>query len=396
MRATRWTGYLLLPIAFLLERSAWFAVRSILWEHIAGPGAEFADRASAVVRTTSWLVVLSPIAGAAVGYALGARRTLLIGMLSLCAGYLLLVEGSLAWPAAVIVALGLGLVRPAFLAVAGLVSPDPAETPRTTFFLFLYVMTTLAALLGPSFAGAFPAQDLFWVIVGAVALTVIATVAISIHAGVASIQRAQLPQPPRRAHPFAGAAVLLAMLFLAITVLRLGTALQAQSSVASQVQPYVHPVTVIVVIFLLGLVWIGISIGNTRIRASSPATVGLIVLAFAPVLIGLSLADPGWRYRDVLQLVFLVGGVALAAGEALVMPFLLSRISAGAPPKWSVAVAAAWLLATSLTSGLLAFTPDSMVVQVIALAFASLACLIAGIVLLVKRKRLRALFDGVE
>ena len=185
MRATRWTGYLLLPIAFLLERFAWFAVRSILWEHLAGPGAELAEAASTAVRVTGWLVLLSPIAGAAVGYAIGARRTLMIGMLALCAGYLLLVEGSTAWPGAIAVALGIGLVRPAFLAVAGAVSPDPAETPRTTFFLMLYAMNTLAALAGPPFAASFGAQKLVWAGAGAAIFAALASIAIAIHLAVA-------------------------------------------------------------------------------------------------------------------------------------------------------------------------------------------------------------------
>lgn len=43
MTAARWTGYLLLPIAFLMERLAWFAVRTVLWEHVAGASAAEAE-----------------------------------------------------------------------------------------------------------------------------------------------------------------------------------------------------------------------------------------------------------------------------------------------------------------------------------------------------------------
>lgn len=392
MKATRWTGYLFLPIAFLFERSAWFSLRSVLWEHVAGEGAAEADAASAVVRTVSWLVVLSPIAGAAVGYALGARRTLLIGLLSVAAGYLLLVEGTTVWPGAIVVALALGLVRPSFLAVAGAVSPDPAETPRTTLFLLLYAMTTLAALGGPAFAANVRAQELYWIAGGAALFALVAAAAAGIHLLVARVQGAPETEPPARARPLAGAAVLLAQLFLAVTVLRIGAALLLQSNLAFP--PTVHPIAVIAVLFLLGLVWVGLAAGGARVPAVVIAAVGLIVLSLAPLPIGLAVADIGWRYRDLQGFAHLGASIVLGAGEAIVMAFLLSRISAGAGPRLSVAFVAAWLLATSVTSAILSLTPDSVVVQGVALVMASIACLVAGIVLLVRRKRLRALFEG--
>lgn len=394
MRATRWTGYLLLPIAFLLERSAWFAVRSVLWEHLAGDGASEADVASQLVRSVSWLVVLSPLAGAAVGYALGARRTLLIGLLSLCAGYLLLLEGSAAWPAAIVVALGLGLARPAFLAVAGAVSPDPAETPRSTLFLLLYAMTTVAALGGPGIATNVRPQDLVWVIGGAALLAAIAAAVTGIHLAVARAQGALELEALDSARPIAGAAVLLAWLFLAVAVLRLGAALLLQSRMASQFPTYVHPLMVIAVILMVGLVWIGLSAGGARVPAVNVAAIGLIALSLAPFPIGLALADLGWNQRDIQGFAHLGGTLVLAGGEALVMAFLLSRICASAPARFSVAFAAAWLLATSLTSAVLGLVPESIVVQGIGLVLASMTCLVAGIVLLVRRKRLRTLFEG--
>lgn len=77
------------------------------------------------------------------------------------------------------------------------------------------------------------------------------------------------------------------------------------------------------------------------------------------------------------------------------MAFLLSRLCSSAPRRLSVAFAAAWFLATSLSTAILGLLPDDeVVVSGVALLLTSITCLVAGIYVLVRRKHVRALFEG--
>lgn len=392
MKLARWSGFLLLPIAFLLERFAWFGARSVLWEHIAGEGAAEADAASAISRALPWLVMLSPLAGAAAGYALGARRTLIIGMLTLCVGYLLLVQGWLPWPGAVVVALGVGLARPALLAVAGAVSPDPVESPRSTLFVLLYAMTLLAGLGAPAIATSVRPNQTAWLLGGAALFVLVAAALAGVHLAVVRAKGVHEPEPDPGARPGRGAVVILCALAMAITVQRLATGLLLQSRLATQLPATLHPVMVILALAIVGIVWTGLSLGRARVSAPVPVALGFLLFFVAPLPIVVAVANLGGDFQAVQGIAMLAGMAALAAGEALAMPFLLSRISAGASPRTSVASVSAWLVVTSATSALLGFAPESRLGLGIALVFAAVASFLVAIAFLVHRARFRSLF----
>ena len=396
MRAARWTGYLLLPIALLLERSGWFASRSVLWEWIAGEGAENAELATSVVGNTMLAFTLSPLLGALAGWLLGARATLLSGLVAMLVGLAALAFApAMAWPAVLLLVIGVGLARPAFLATGAAVSPDPASASRGALFFLLYWATAAAALGGPAIAAAFGSQELFGVVATGAVLVFGGLLLAGVHVLVARISRAPADaETASGARPAMGIVVLLLALVLGIALLRQVGALQQMSMQRISSSPgWMHPAFLLGFLPLIALLWSLYGLKGIRVATAGPVGLGLIVLALAPA--PLFFGSLGFRgnLRDLAEIFSLFSPALSGLGEALVMPFLLARICA-VSRKASVAAAAAWLLAGSATSFALGFLPENGIPALLSLLVLSFLGLAAGIVLLLLRRRIEASFEG--
>ena len=202
MNLARWSAFLLLPVVLLLERFAYYGMRSVLYTDLMGAGAMDAAAMGTHVRYITWMIALSPPLGGLLAFVLLPRWTLVAGLAVTAAGYALVAMlGSASLAAFSVLAIGLGLVRPAIFATAALAVRDPDESARAALFVGMYLAVNAGSFAGSIVSGALPQTgEVGPFVIITIAGAVFVALALLLAAGVALAPRygdvADPPDPP--------------------------------------------------------------------------------------------------------------------------------------------------------------------------------------------------------
>ena len=346
----RWSVCLLLPLVVLLERFAYYSTRSVLFVEFASVTNH--EEAFARLTTISWLLLSTPPLGGLLALALKPRWTLVAGLAVAAAGYAALAAaGAQSMAAFGVLAVGLGLVRPALYATAALALRDPLESGRGALLIGAYLATNAGAFAGQLVGSALQGRsygqgDTFTFLsgIGAAGLVVATLLAFAI-AIAPRLDPVREPADP----PFTGrgelGAVLVMVLALPLSVLMESSAVLQYDLFYRLPEPapawlnYVNPSVVIAVGTLLLAVLGAAAYVGKRIRSLYLAGAGVMLAALAAVpLLALASGEPGMAKAGSLASITL-----MAAAEVLCFPFVLSRIAAGPHPRTATLVVGFWL-----------------------------------------------------
>lgn len=360
-----------------LERFAYYGMRSILLRHLLE--TQHVDRTQALLtyRIFSWAMMLTPVLGGLVCVALPPRFGVLLGALGATLAYALL---AIAPPAFVIGALGvlaiaLGLFRPAVIVAAGETFGLDA-TRRTTTFALLYASINAGALVAPFAAGAArTALGGAAAFGGSAAVMVVVAVLAAAAAAIPTLlpvddEPAARPDADRFAMPALLAS--LGLLFAALPTHAVSTLAgnwQYSSDDFTRSLSWTNPLVVIGVCALLAAGVMAAGFARIRIFIAIPIALGLLLTALsaAPAILLPPSTVPA-----------VVSAIAGGVGEALIAVFLLSRLSAGVHPRAQTFVVAVYLIGTSgIAAG--ADAIPSGVASTVSLAVLSAICVVVAI-----------------
>ena len=358
----------LLTLVLLLERFAYYGMRSLLFLYLR----DSVDHAYAhfFTQAFTWAVIMTPFAGAVLCALVPPRFVVVVGALGAIAGYALLglVPGRLVFLPLGVLALALGLFRPAIFVAAGELFAR-RENIRIAVIAVLYAAVNLGAMAAPPMFSRLRAamgdenKAAFFLCAGLLVL-------VTILAGAAAVMPMLLrdDEPPPAPEPLQPAPILasIALVFAAIPTFAV-TSLLSQWQYRDDAAPGwlfdLNPAVILTLAPLLAGVFVALSFTERRVPVAFPIAAGIaltalsaipaLFLAPSPVLIALTLA---------------VGAVA----EVLLATFALSRLVTGVHPRAQGAIMALWLSATFAAGSLAALLPARA--EVIALAIMIFFC----------------------
>lgn len=357
MRPSRLSIFVLLPVVVVIERFTYYAMRNAIWSSALAQGLDSEEIRTLVGRLTLMLVFF-PLLGGLLALAILPRWTLVIGACVTAAGYAIL--GALGEPstsAFLVLAIGLGLLRPAAYAAAATTVRDPEESLRNALFLGLYCAVNVGSLLsglvvellqsGSEETRAGTLSLVSWI---AAALLVLA---VPLSAAIALAPRFDR-EPAVPAPRFTGRGeigAVLVILVLASGWLAIDVAAPFQYRHLPydlRVAYYLNPVLVIAV-SVLGIIGFSAAVfARRRIPALYVIPAGALLVALSV----LPLVPIGFGADGEAATALAVVSVALASlGEPLFFGLVLSR-AAAIHPRTSALAVAIWLLGIGVVSQL--------------------------------------------
>jgi dipeptide/tripeptide permease len=345
--------FLLLPGAFALERLAYYGMRSVLSLHLMRNLGATAASMGQIYAAIGIANIFAVLVGGAVCILIRPSIVLLVGSIIGVLGYgLLSISSSVAlvWLAILILSMGQGLLKPAAFALAASELPFPHEHLRSALMVLMYGATNLSALAGSSGSGAIAVRT--GENVSFALATGFAVVGVLLAAGAAAVdylvKRDSEPEPgPSAGGVAAGGGILLALALPYYSTMGLAgsyqfEALQRAGATGSMAALYaINPVTVLLTTGVLFVVFLVLHF--TRVRVSSLFGIGsglaIYALGATPLLLVTT-------FPSSAMLGVGASAVAMAVGESLVGPLLLSRVVGDIPARFA-GVAAGVLLAVS-------------------------------------------------
>jgi len=353
------------PLVLLAERFSHFGTRAILRTYLlsdVGSGGLGLPRAAArqLYELFSTGVALAPVLALAATVVLGPRVAAAAGLLLVAGGQLLLAtaRADLLYPFLILHVTGVGMFLPSWWVLAACLQRHEQATHRAMTFTGLYLMTLLAAILGPAFA--------VWITrASGPPLAFAGTAALGLVAGAAALVAVAVPGPWERgrheglpgfaAAPWIGvlvaAAVVYWTLVLGLSDLVSGPGLDRldlDAAARSQVVVFRASavwITAIAWIALAGLRRAGLRIRTGRLVAVGLATTGL---AAAGAAVTLATGLRGAAALAGIGLALVLGGIA----EALFAPLGLAAVASAARPRTALVYVAAWLVAAEAASAI--------------------------------------------
>lgn len=350
MNDRRLLTFIALPLLLGLDRLAYYSTRSVLALYMMSGLAIEPSAARADYAQFTGLMMLTPIIGGLLAIGIGPRITLLGGALCAAFGYMtipLVPAAALPIPL-VLLAIGLGMVRPSVFAIVGSELGGRHEPWRNALSALLYLAVNLGAALAPLGAGRIAAKlgfaSVFYLSGG---LTLLVAV---LAAGTAAVQR--FGPPPDEAPRARGAELgILALLIVAGSYLSgLGVVSDVQfgaldapgASGPPGLLVSLNPIVVSVATVVLAIVLVVLAVN--KVRAPTLPIIGAGMIVFALGVAPLLFSGGGSRGGVVASIML------TALGEALVGPLLLSRVSADTHPRFATLVVALWMVASSVLS----------------------------------------------
>jgi len=383
--------FLLLPVLVQLHATAWYGTRSIQHVFLYDAGWDHSS-IGVVFAVTSALGILGMLLAGIVGAVVGARLTLLLGLLLAGVGFL----GMALPPPAVFVAflgvgaLGHGLITPSVSATVVDAFPRPREALRGAALALVY-----AAVNGGAMAGSMgaPAMSNLWgaVVVFAVCgLVALLAVPFCVPLFVAPAGPPE-NDPTTRIH-VPGLIASVGLLFLLVVPIALRnhafqqhfvTATLHAGGVSSGFWMSINPGTIVAATVPLVLLLALLGFAKLRLPDLLPAGIGLLLSALTTAM----LAVPPSVLPAPLAVTAMVLG---AVGELLAGVFVVSRIGGDLHWRLSTPLLAAWFAGTYTLAAAcqLVAPPDYggngvpiwfMVVTAVVLALAGLVTVLAAI-----------------
>lgn len=348
MNLGRWTAFLLLPLLLLLERFAYYGMRSTLFRDMLASGDVGTEAARSHVLHVTWLMMATPLLGGLIAIALKPRWTLVAGAAIATIGYgVLAAAGASSFVAFIPLAIGLGLFRPAVFAAAAVSARDPGESARGALFVAMYAATNVAGFAAPLISDSMPhggeIRPFEILTMAGVALLALATL---LAAAVALAPRfdeeREPPDAPFTGRAEIGAVIVIALLLPATLAMPLADELQYVPFSGSQWAQwiyYLNPIAVLSIAVIAGGALAAAAYVGKRIPALYLVAAGMVVIALgcAPLIALAGSADAA-KAGAVASVVF------IAFGEALVNPLALSRIAGGTHPRVTTLAVAVWLM----------------------------------------------------
>ena len=365
MRWHRLSAFVLIPIIVLLERFAYYAMRSVMYGELTASGRWSGMEVSDRIRWLTWLAFATPLFGGLLAIALKPRWTAAIGAFIAAAGYAVLAIAPLDAfvPGFIVLAFGLGLLRPALYAAAGSALRDPDESSRAALFVGIYGAVNLGALLAAPAAALtsnprrlYDATEILYTAphlatlagVGAVLLGVCAVLTVVLALAPRLLGDGGPVDPP---FGFKGeVAAFFTCLLLVPGYLLLDASANLQyPHLPPDQQPWVfqtNPVVVMGTAVLACLAFAGLAFANKRLPSLYFAAAGLFILVLSAVpLFGVTQpAAGGWTLYPPLSvpsedaasrslLLVLISFAIGAFGETLLFGLAWSRITASPHPR---------------------------------------------------------------
>ncbi|MEZ4312831.1 MAG: hypothetical protein R3F14_32815 [Polyangiaceae bacterium] len=395
MNARRAAVLAALPLLFLLERAAYYGMRSVLMMHLNGTGMAMAE-ARSVMSTGAFLVAVTPLLGGILGIFTGPRALIPAGAVVAAVGYLVLGAGGpgSVGVAMVLIALGGGLFKPGVLGVAGQEMGRDLDTPRAALCLLLYGAINFGAFVSGVGASAAARDSYTTVFFTSAALSFVALV---VAAGLVAVLQwaGARPEPAARTlRAELGGGILIAgvtPLLVAFSVLsaiefeamETGGGFSGPTSAA-----WLFSVNPVVVMAMCGIGATALFVlwySKIRVPLLYAIAGGFGVFALGAAVMLLAGQPPS------LPLVAL-GSAFTAAGEAIVMPLAMSRVLGVSNHRWTTLAGSLWLMSSGLFGAVagFAFTEAPRV----GLGLSLLGCLAVGASLAALARLMnRELFD---
>ncbi len=379
-------AFVLLPLAMLVERGAYYGMRSVLVLWLVRGGLPHAEAIEAA-RDLTALAMITPLGGALVAVAVGPHLAAAGGALLAVVGYGLLagLEPTSHGVPLLLVALGTGLLRPGLLAAAGTAFPAPHETARHALFVLLYGAVQLgAAAISPAAAALGEGSGFRASFALSAALAALALVVVLAEGGVRLATRAAAPAQPvldgRVPLGVAGLAAIVTPMWVAFELFTqreydyfLSGAEPSTHRWVSMLNPGVVLLACALLAPLLGV----LALRRKRVPALVPIGVGLALFGLFAVV---AVVPVPFELRIPLLVVGLIG---VSLGEALVQPFALSTAAGDAHPRLAPLLVAVYGLSSALPGWLagraLADAPTG--VSAALLLLSSGTCVVLGVAL---------------
>ncbi|MEZ4298368.1 MAG: hypothetical protein R3B70_25680 [Polyangiaceae bacterium] len=356
MNARRAAVLAALPLLFLLERAAYYGMRSVLMMHLNGTGMAMAE-ARSVMSTGAFLVAVTPLLGGILGIFTGPRALIPAGAVVAAVGYLVLGAGGpgSVGVAMVLIALGGGLFKPGVLGVAGQEMGRDLDTPRAALCLLLYGAINFGAFVSGVGASA-AARDSYTTVF----FTSQHLVALVVAAGLLAVLQwaGTRPEPAARTlRAELGGGILIAAvtpLLIAFSVLsaiefeamETGGGFSGPTSAA-----WLFSVNPVVVMAMCGIGATALFVlwySKIRVPLLYVVAGGFGVFALGAAVMLLAGQPPS------LPAVAL-GSAFTAAGEAIVMPLAMSRVLGVSNHRWTALAGSLWLMSSGLVGAVAGF-----------------------------------------
>lgn len=362
-----------LLVAEFLERFSYFAVLSLLALNLNERLHLSEGRASTLAGSFAALSYLTPLFGGWLAdRGLGTARTLLLGVLSLLAGYLALMHASLTatyW-AIGLLALGSGLFKPSFTSCLGSLAGNPASAQRQTAFRWLFFSVNLAAAVAPLCVGSIQAHWGFQLAFAVCALSMLICLGCVAALCVRSGPSDPFPRQPVDAVRGREGAWALAVLclpsiaFFVVFSQSLGVLVfwardhidrtlggWLATPIPAAMTCAVVPVLALGLLPMLELSRRCMNSGRSSQRPSIALAIALLfTILSAGTLCLPELAQPAATQHSAAWL--LASYVFLTMGELLLVPLSLSLVDSLAPPGWRATYAGIYYLAIAAGSQL--------------------------------------------
>jgi len=375
----------LLPVLLGMDRWAYWLSRSVMWLHLRGLGATPSDTASLMTGQALANTVLV-VLGGAVALGTGPVAPLVVGLVLSAAGYGILAASSsvsLVWVGVGVLALGQGLAKPAFFALAAAELGHPREQLRALAFVLLYAVlnasaltsgTTAGFLSGRLGAGAFAASA------GVTALAVFLALGLAVAWLVTRRPEAAAAEPLRTGRVLMGAAGLIALAapYVALLTAVSSVAFDATSPSAHAWITVVNPLLVILTSLFVMLVLVVLHLRDVSLPALFVVAAGmcLAALSTAPVMIARTSVVGAAASEGLL-------GIA----EVLVGPFAMARVVGDVPRRFQALVMSGWFVVSGGVPLAVSFVTKALPgSQIVVLALLSVMVFVVGIALLALAK----------
>lgn len=414
MSSRRLLLFAALPVLFLLERASYYWVRALLALYLRDPppgglGMSTAEWSQALALL-SFLTLFAPLLGGLLALAKGPQLPFSIGAFVACAGCAVLANGDAATVplALALFAAGSGLFKPSLYAIASTELGARDENARNALFLALTGAASLGAFVAPIGLGfvrtTFSMRGLVHVAAaGFLFISILCGGLVAALIAMRDAVRDKRDKPPpaapegpaRQGRAHRGVLVLLLLLapyFIghALASNEAFTALMGAGSGSNMMFLYGADSIALMLVTVAGLVTL-LALSLSSSKAAPTLLIigaGLFLFALGAEVI-LSLRGGG------VSLLMVIAGLGLlGAGGALIDPLALSRISAGASPRSSTLLIAAWMVITNglSTLGSIASTDPAGP----GLSLAAGAAFVSSVLLFVLCKRITRSFFSSE
>jgi dipeptide/tripeptide permease len=419
MSSRRLLLFAALPVLFLLERASYYWVRALLALYLRDPppgglGMGTAEWSQALALL-SFLTLFAPLLGGVLALAKGPQIPFSIGAFIACVGCAVLANGDAATVplALALFAAGSGLFKPSLYAIASTELGIKNENARSALFFALTGAASLGAFLAPiglgfvrttfSMRGLVHVAAAGFLFISILCGGLVAALFAMRDATRDATRDAMRDKPPpaapegpaRQGRAHRGVLVLLLLLapyFIghALASNEAFTALMGAGSGSNMMFLYGADSIALMLVAAAGFVTL-LALSLSSSKAAPTLLIlgaGLFLFALGAEVI-LSLRGGG------ASLLMVIAGLGLlGAGGALIDPLALSRISAGASPRSSTLLIAAWMVITNGLSTLGSIASSDPAGP--GLSLAAGAAFVSGVLLFVLSKRITQAFFPSE